>query len=585
MKLVRFLVIILVLLLAAVSGAWYYVTNQVAKELNNKYSGKQFEVQGIDKKDYFITFDKVAASGFPFKISWEFSGWTEESRTAKITYSSPIKLGYDLLLQQAFVSYDGEITAAYKPAKHGFGSKIQVSDYSIKVDLPLSRKLVDTLKNMDDPIEIINHVGDINIASKKVQIFDLVDNEKFYDKEFERLKLTFIPQKEYKNLEDILANIPQHYTVDYIVKMHPMTAELRRLPVSLFYGFSALPSGLDMAASAVIKTNGNNIDEIKKGLEVKAEATCDSPFVNMQNFKLAYKAGDDAAGRDYVLDTNSKIHVKTGMFDELFASYNRVALQVIASPAGRIVDKEIQYVIQNKDKFRFKDLENIDYDFNLKMNSSHTDDKLYMKVDDFSIFSKDSGIKLQHEMETESSQGKKWFAKGLLYIKNYPSVVDFTSGYIYRFGKFRFLSEEARELYVDVNTEFLKSISDYPDSTSNDLSFEYVVNSKNLDKTEFGSVRFDQIAQLYTLMLYQKLFGKVGHGGDVLARMQKIIPDINSSDPILQQILPKISGDAVGRSIQKEIDKAVPSEAKDIINKFIPKGAFNGKNLLKNLTK
>ncbi|MDP4708456.1 MAG: hypothetical protein NWS20_00405 [Rickettsiaceae bacterium] len=585
MKLIKFIVIILVLLLAAISGVWYYATNHVANEINTKYAGQKFAVKGIDKNDYFITFDKAVPAGFPFKISWEFNGWAEESRSAKISYSSPIKLGYDLLLQQIFVSYDGEIKSAYKPEKHGFGSKIKVNDYNIKVDLPLSRSLVDTLKNMQDPVEIVNHLGSINVSSKKVEIFDLIDDEKFYDKEYERLKLTFVPQKEYKTLEDLLANIPQHYTVDYIVKMHPMKATPRRLPVSLFYGFSALPSGIDMAASAVIKTAGNNIDEIKKGLDIKADIVCDSSYANIQKFKILYKAGNDVAGRDYVLDTNSKIHVKAGMFDEIFSSYNRIALQVIASPVGRIVDKEIQYIIANKDKFRFKDLENSDYDFNLKMNSSFKQNKIYVKLDDFSVFSKDSGFKLQHEMETEATRDKKWFAKGLLYVKNYPEVIDFTSGYIYRFGKFRFLSEEARALYVDVNTEFLKSISDHPDSTSNDLSFEYLINSKNLDKMQFGSVQADKILQLYTLMLYKKLFGKVGHGGDVLSRMQEIIPDINANDPILQQILPKISGDAVGRSIQKEIDKALPSDAKKAINKLLPKGVFNGKDLLKNLNK
>ena len=229
MKLIKFLVIILVLLLAAICRVWYYATNYVANEINTKYAGQQFAVQGIDKKDYFITFDKAVPAGFPFKISWEFNGWAEVGRTAKILYSSPIKLGYDLLLQQVFVSYDGEIKSAYKPEKHGFGSKIKVNDYSIKVDLPLNSSWVDTLKNMKDPIEIVNHLGSINVSSKKVEIFDLINDEKFYDKEYERLKLTFIPQKEYKTLKDLLTNIPQHYTVDYIVKMHPTKAEPKRL--------------------------------------------------------------------------------------------------------------------------------------------------------------------------------------------------------------------------------------------------------------------------------------------------------------------------------------------------------------------
>ena len=183
-------------------------------------------------------------------------------------------------------------------------------------------------------------------------------------------------------------------------------------------------------------------------------------------------------------------------------------------------------------------------------------------------------------MELEKAHDKKWSAKGLLYVKNYPSVVKFTSGYIYRFGKFKFLSEDARSLYVDVNTEFLKHISDYPKSTSNDLSIKYMADSSNLNKMELGSIKVDKIGPLYMSMLYKKLFDKVGYGGDVLTRMHDIIPDINANDPILQKILPKISGDVLGKSIKKQIDN---SGARDVINKIIPKKALDGNNLFKNL--
>lgn len=582
MKLIRFLVIMLLLLLVAVCGIWFYVTKHIADEINNKYAGEKFSALGIDSKEYFITFDKVSPSGFPFKISWDVSGWSEESRAAKIHYSSPVQLGYDLLLQEVFVSYNGEIISAYKPEKNGFGSRLKIKNYKIKVDLPLSAELVQTLKNMTDPVSLINHLGEVNISSGKVEIFDLINDEKFYDKEYEQLKLTFIPQKQYENVEDMLSHIPQHYTADYAVKIHPTDVAPRRLPVSLFYGFSVLPSGLDIEASAVIKTKGNNLNDIARGLDFKGDITCESQLFKLRNLKLDYKATDESLNmRDYTLDTSSKLHVKAGMFDTLFSNYGQIRSTITSSPVGKLVDKEIQYIINHRDQFKFKDLENSDYDFHLKTSSVKEKNKVYTKIDDFSIFSDDSGIKLQHQMD---SAGNNWNANGLLYIKNYPAVVDFTSAYIYRFGKFRFLSEEARELYVDVNTEFLKSISDHPESTSDDLSFEYKINSQNLNKAKIGSVGVEQIAQLYTLRLYQKLFGKVGTEGDVLSRMQKIIPNINPNDPILKQILPKISGgEAIEKSTQEHLRKLVPSEAQDVINKIIPKDALKKKNLLKNL--
>lgn len=581
MRVIKFLVIFLILLLIAVCGAWFYVTKNVADEINSKYAGQRFGVQGLDKSEYFITFDKVSPAGFPFKISWNVEGWSEESRSAKIRYSSPVQLGYDLVLQQVFVSYNGNIISAYKPEKHGFGSRLAIDNYKIKVDLPLDGALFRTLKDMKDPVSLINNLGDITISSGRVQVFDLVNDEKFYDKEYERLNLTFVPAKQYESVEDLLSNIPQHYTADYEVNIMPTTAAPRRLPVSLFYGFSALPSGLDMKASAIIKTKGNDANTIGRGLDVKANIAFDSALAKMKNLKLAYKASDEApAQQDYQLETSSKLYVKEGMFDELFSRYDGVRAQVLASPVGAIVDREVKYIIAHKKDFRFKDLEDSDYDFHLNMSSVQAGSKNYTKIDDFSIFSGDSGIKLQHNMTTE---GKKWDTDGLLLVKNYPAVIDFTSAYIYRFGKFRILSEEARKLYVDVNTEFFKSISDYPDSTSNDLSFEYEAKSGSLNRAKFGSTSVDKIPQLYSLMLYKKLFGKVGTEGDVLERMRKIIPDINSEDPILKQILPKISKGNLQKEAEKRLKNVVPSDAKNAIEKIVPKDALKKNKFLKGL--
>ncbi len=582
MRLIKAFIIILLLALVGIVGGWFYVTDKVAEQINAEYAGKKIAVKGIDKKDYFISFKSATPTGFPFKFAWNINGWFEESRSAKISYISPIVVGYDLFLQKVFINYNGEINSAYKPAKSGFGAKLLIENYSINVDLPLSMDLVETLKDMKEPIAIINHIGDIKISTDKVQVFDLSDDEKFYDKDYESLKLTFVPKKKYESLEDLMNNIPQHYTANYVVKTNSIDARARRLPVSLFYGFSAIPAGFDVKADVVIDTKANKLEEIQKGLAIKANANCKSRFVNVPSFKLDYKSGDDVMGRDYVINSTSKMHVKEGAFDQLFDNYKAMAKKVKNTKSGRRIDEEIRYIIKNKNAFRFKDLENSDYDFTLKANSSYAKGKTHMKVDDFSIFSGDSGFQIKHEMES-FGKGEKWLINGILFVKNYPSVIDFTSGYIYRFGKFRTLSKEARKLYVDVNKAFFKDISDHPHAESKDLSFVYEINSNNLDKTKFGTVRVDQIPQLYSLMLYNKLFEKVGRGGDVLKRMQKIIPGIDGNDNLLKKILPKISS---GKDIEKsiQIDKAIPKDARNILNKIAPKGKL-GKNLLKHFGK
>jgi hypothetical protein len=583
MKIIKIIVIILVLFLLGLAGGWYFVTDKIATELNEKYAGKEFAINGVDKTEYFITFNKVVPSGFPYKIAWKVIGWKEESRNAEIIYKSPLEFGYDLRLQQAFISYNGDIVASYKPAKLGFGSLLSIDKYNIAVDIPLNTELLKTLKAMKDPVEIVNHVSEIKISTGKVEIFDLIDNEKFYDKEFERIKLSFVSSKTYENIKDLFDHLPQEYKIQYVVKTKPNKAVIRRLPVSLFYGFSALPAGFDFTANAEIKTKGNNIKEFMKGLEVKADIICESSYVDLPDLKIHYKSGNYSDGRDFMLDTSSKVKIKSGMFDHIFEEYGLYAPLLIKSPLGGVVDQEIRYIIQNKEVFNFKDLENSSYEFGLKMNSSNTKNKKYLKIEDFSILSDKSGVRLKHEMQVGISPRMDWFAKGVLYLTNYPAVIEFSSGYIYRFGKFKMLNDEARHLYVDVNKAFLKDISDHPQSTSSDLSFEYKINSNRLDQSIIGSIKFDQIITLYTLMLYQKLFDKVGHGGDVLSRMREILPQIDGNEPLLQKILPRISGgNIVKESVGKKTDKATPAKEKDIIRKIGPKDKSGlHKNLLK----
>jgi hypothetical protein len=583
MKVIKLLTIIVSLLILVVGSGGYYVTSKIAGEVNRQYANKQIGVKGIDKQDYFVSFKNMDPYGFPYKISWQINGWFEESRTAKINYDAPIYFGYDLLLQKLFVTYSGEITALYKPESRGFGAKLKVDNYSIEVDLPLTIDLVKTIRNMKDPFEIINHVGEIYVYSDSVEIFDLVSNEKFYDKEYEKLKISFLPQKKYANMEDFLQNIPQHLTAKYLVKTNPNNKENRKLPVSLFYGFSLLPSGFDVDADLKVKTQGSNFQEIQKGMEMTLAAKCLSPLIDFDNAKFSYSAGTDGRGRDYKIEMHSNISLKPGLFDELFNQYNILSPQLVSSPFGKIMDTEIRYIIKNKDLFKFKELENNKYDYKFKLNSSQNETRRYLKIDDLSIFSQNSGFKLQHEMETLSKGNKSWSANGLLFVKNYPEVVDFSSGYIYRFGKFRFLKDEARSLYVDVNKAFLKDISDHPDSNSNDLSFSYNIDSKNLGNTKIGSVKFHQISKLYVLMLYQKLFDKVGNSGDVLERMKDIIPDLDPNEPLLKKLLPKIiDSNNIKNKLEQEIEKSIPKEVikkvvpKDLIDKAIPKELKNG---------
>lgn len=583
MRLIKLLIILSVLLVAAYGGGWFYIANKVTSEINQEYAGKKFYVKGARGEEYYAMFEKAVPTGFPFMMAAKITGWREESRGANFTYSAPIIAGYNFITQNAFASYDGEIKAVYKPISTGFGANLKIQNYKIVIDFPISKELIDTARKKGDPFELLNYMGDINISTGKVEIFDLVDGAKFYDKQYESLNFTFSPTKHYLNLQDFLSNIPNEYNIKYQVKTNVVEQEARKIPVSLFYGFFTYPSGFSANATAHIKTNAKVFENISKDMDLNALVSFSSPLVDMPSYHLSYKAS--AKDNDFVLNllSDANIRIKEGFFDELFRHYGVIHPLLIKTNPGITVDRELAYIITHKDDFKFKELENSDYNFNVDLNCAQNNAKQYLKVKNFSISSGKSAFNLKHESEIKARKSiyepSAWTAKGVFLISNYPSVIEFTSGYIYRFGKFKVLSEEARKLYIDVNKTFLKSISDYPESTSNDLSFEYDIDSKDLSDVKIGTVKFSDISTLYQLTLYQKLLDKVGIDGDVIDKMKKLIPDIDENSKFLKEVLPKLTTNkTIEKLIPKNIENVIPEQVKDLKDKA-------GKDLLKNLIK
>ena len=562
-KLVKIITLLSLLLFVLFSGTWYYIALQVASKANEQYGGKQLTLKDLDNTDYFASFKNVTISGFPSKIEWEVNGWQEESSSSYIDYKSPIKIGYDLIKQSLFVNYDGDIVASYKPKQHGFGSKLKISDYKIIIDLPLSIQLVKDLTKNDDPAILINHIKNITTSTQKVEIFDLVDQEKFYDKEFESLNIMFKPAKTYTSTEDFLDNIPQHYVIDYKIKTNQNNAVSRRLPVSLLYGFAMMPSGLNLQLHADIKTKAKSYKEYKKGLEIDATTNSDSTYFAINNLVTDYKSKHDNNITNHHLKKTAKFTIKNGFFDYLIESYQRLDRSKPKSNLSKLIDNEINYILAHKDALNFHKLENEEYEVIFDINSEERGGSIYSKLNDLTLLSKTSGIKMQHTME-HNLLNNRIKAEGALYLNNYPAIVEFVSAYIYRLGKYRALSDIARNLYIDVNKRFLKKISDHPKANSNDLSLAYVIDSQNYSKSKIGSTTIAQIIPLYTLTLYQELFDKVGYEGDVLSKMRKIIPSIDGNEPMLKNILPKIS---IQEKIQNKIETIIPKS--DIKNKLL----------------
>ena len=572
MRIVRYLLILPFILFAGYCSIWYYIANEMTSEINTKYAGQKIFIKAlVNSEDYFVTFDKASMSGFPFDIAVGLHGWKEESRGSLISYNSPIKIGYSFRSQAAYVSYDGDIDSAYKPVEGGFGAILKIRDYLIKIDIPLTKALITSVGQMKDSVELVNYIKDINISTKEVQIIDKQEKELFSDKEYERLSFSFVPAKYYQHLQDLLSDIPKEYKINYSVRTKPVQFLPRPIPISLFYGFLDLPSNFSASGNMAIKTKAKTAEELFSNLEAQLELVFSAPTIDLTSLKLEFKIDPDPIkGRNIALLVDSKITLKDGLFEELFKKYESIRPRLLAVPGGQLINQEVVYIINNKDVFGFKDLENSDYLLNVDITSLDNKNTSLIKLNNFSIYSGESGFKLTHESTIKLINKNNWNQKGVWLIKNYPAVVDFSSAYIYRFGKFRFLNDQARVLYADVNKAFLKQISDYPASTSNDLSFDYDINLQDWSEAKIGSTKIAQIPDLYQLMLYRKLFDVIDLHGDTLVQIKKLLPDLDENEPIFKKLLSQIMGKDIKKLLPDTMKKVLPNEYKKCYRRSSP---------------
>lgn len=577
MRIAKYILIFLVVLLACYCSCWYYIISNIKNDINARYATQKIYVKAlVNTEEYFITFDKASITGFPFDMALNLHGWKEESKGAIISYHSPIKIGYSFTNQHAYIAYDGEIDAAYKPLASSFGAILKIKNYLIKLDIPLTRKLLSAISKMTDSGELVNYIKDIEVATGEVQIIDKQENELCSDKEYEKLNFTFVPAKYYLTLQDLLNDIPSEYTVNYSVKTKPVKFSFRPIPVSLLYGFFNLPSDFSASGKVKIKTEAKKAEELFSNFNAEVEVAFSAPKIDLNSFKLLFKTGLSPEKRKgTALSIDSKIRLKDSFFEELFKKYEAIKPRVISTHAGRLVDQEVSYIISNKDIFRFKGLENSDYFLNLDLETTNNSKGPLVKLNDFSIYSGESGFKLTYRSQFNYMNGTNWKADGVLLIKNYPVVVDFNSNYILRFGDFRFLSDPARNLYIDVNKAFLKQISDYPTSTSNDLSFDYSISTDNWSEGKIGSSKIVQLPELYKILLYKKLFNVIDLHGDILIQIKKLLPNLDENEPVFKKILAQIT--------EKDIKRILPQQGEKNINEGVLQK--NDKKATKNLAK
>ncbi|WP_342278822.1 hypothetical protein [Candidatus Tisiphia endosymbiont of Myopa tessellatipennis] len=536
-KTLIYISVIIAVILLIYTISWLVIVTSVANKINGQYSNRYIAVNSIDSEQrYFIKFNKVALYGFPFKIALQVIGWHEEGENSIIEFNSPIYIGYDLLKQACFVSYFGNATGRYKPIDLGFGTRFESGNYSFIAKIPLSFKLLKVFIQKKDPFEIINFIKELELTSDKTKIFDLVDGQKLYDEDHTIISFSLEKNKYYTDIEDFKNNVPQKLNIAYSTKILESNIINRRIPAGLLLYRFAWPMPFSFEGKFYIKTNKSLYSEFAKDLEIKMISSKFSSSIQESLTTLLYQSKVEEGSNDSHLKVESKIDLKLGFSDNILNSIQYLLSYISLLPNSSSLIEELQYINSNKDKFNLTELEDHQYIFDLDIDFlARKQDIMRAQINNLSLFSNNTGFRLSSECRLDAF--RKFDIKGLVVFNNYLKATDIITNYFFNLGRFKTFSEDSRIVYKEGTKYFLKTISDHPDSNSGDISFEYKLDSSNIEKGKIGSVDFNKFLPLYYLALYKKASEKIHIGDNVTKRIQELVPDFNEHHSLLKQLM------------------------------------------------
>ncbi len=245
---------------------------------------------------------------------------------------------------------------------------------------------------------------------------------------------------------------------------------------------------------------------------------------------------EDNGNLDTYLKINSIIELKSGIFSTLLDSLNYLLSYIPKSLISPVLLEEVHYLNNNKEKFSLSELENRRYLFDLDINFiTRPLNITRAQINNFSLFSHNTGFRLTSEYKL--IHFKEFESKGIIVFNNYSKPTTIITNYLFNLGKFRNFSQESKEVYKETITDFLKTISDHPNSNSEDLSFEYSLKSNNIQQSKIGTIEINKILPLYYLTLYNKATSKIRSGEKLEERILELVPDFTEHPEFLKQLI------------------------------------------------
>lgn len=531
MKLKYFLLSICLLILLSYGAFWFFSMRFVASYINDSYSNRSISTRIINTKDeHFIKFAKAEYYGFPFKFGLKIIDFTEDTKVGLLECKSPIHIEYDLIRGIFKISYAGAAIGRYKPLQSGFGSKIISNNYSIYCNIPITLKLINILRNKKDIFEIVNFIHSLHFDARKISVHDLIDNQLLYDQEFEKVDIIVDSSRYYKNVEDVLLHLPKGFDIEYNVKHNKINYDPYKHvtpPSLLFWLFKPLVTSAKLKLK--INTNESSIATLFDHLEINAANVDVASSLGRIHSQTIYQSDTKNHIKTHHINTDSKVFLVHNFANQFMQSLEYIKNQM------HNTDYTFDNALKNKYFSKIlKELENQSLTVKGAIDLTKSLSELYVNLNKFRISGNQVAVNwdghIQHifsnNFHNSNNQSKSIFkSKGVVLINHYHELLTIVLENIYGFG--------ATE--VQLIKQALSNISDHAGSKSEDISFEYDIDSSNLANSKIGALDLMYVYNLFTLK--QQFNPKEILRSEADKLLNKISPKIDKVLPTDSEVL------------------------------------------------
>ncbi|MBP7190314.1 MAG: hypothetical protein KA998_03645 [Rickettsiaceae bacterium] len=488
---------------------WFFVTNNIVKSVKNSLSANM--------KDSSQTLD-VTSSGFPFKFGAKARSVNLRDESGATIYTGDMIVGYDLFRQSCFLDCKGTLPfIANSSLARMKGNDIEFDSLLINTKLPLSFSMIKALSNKDRNFEIVNF---IKSADSKFVIVSRDHESKAIAYSVDgKIKIDIDNKSYYKTLDEMMGDTnPVKCNISLALKYDNS-------------GFEYL-SGTYSANSEITFPFKNPISNLHVTLSDIEASTLGADSKATIELTSNVEEKEYPLVGDFTLKIKGVDFPKERYFEFLNKSIVDNAAYALSNGVSPAIAPFLQDVVDHPEKYKFEAVKlekrTSNLDLALKMNNG----KFYLDVKELDIMFDDTGISTQNQSEFDKRFS--WKTKGLLSVKNYASAFDYWSKYLTRAFPAEFNGVRVA-IVGKAFGEFLRLVSDHPDSQNSTMVFAYEAGS-DITGIKIGGKGVDQLASIYKQALYNQALQALKINPDLLEKLQEVVPEIASDKDLLNNL-------------------------------------------------